>query len=517
MTELPDTITQMLNLKEVKLFNNFLTKLPPLPPNVEILELQFNNFTSFRGIITEKNTKLGKLNLSNNQIVEIDDSFSYYPLISIDLSRNKIQKLPDKWPKTLTGLNLGFNQITDISNIIIPSLEELYLSGNKIKVLTRNLIIMKRLKSLSISCNEISHIEELKEEDLNESSHLEKLYMGFNKIKEFPENFFKQYKNIGLLDFSYNQISKLPKDLESMSFGHLHMNGNLLNEECLEELSELQCLNLYISDNLFKNELDPDEIDFEEAIFEENKSLASGHAEMCGLRPTFEDSCVLQEKFNHDKHIYAVFDGHGGSLGAKKAAETLISVYKSYDKNNTKEALISTFKELETIVCEASFKNIEGTTATVVLVDKDQVFSANLGDSRSVLISKDSVKQISYEHKGYDREEHQRIKSVGGFITENDRVQGIICVPRSLGDKGLKKYLSSEPYISESKITDDDQYIVIACDGVWDMLSNEDVKNLINPEFDSARNSRMIRDCAFALGSTDNISCVVINLKLLKE
>jgi adenylate cyclase len=515
ITFLPDSLESVENLVELKLDHNEITSIPLLPSKIQKVDLHFNKIKSFKYPFSSPNKTLENINLSNNEISELGDVSDLEALTYLDLCVNKIKEFPKKWPVAIDEIYLGNNLIEDVSDFCAPTLRGLFLSDNRLtRIPSSFFTIHKSLKTLSLAKNQITHLEDI---PCTDSCKLENLFLGFNQISEFPKNFFTFYSSISVLDFSYNLIKSVPSELQNMSFNHIHMNSNLISETSLEVLQELSTMYMYLSDNKFSQTLDKDELDFEEGLRSDvDHDKAAGHGEMCGMRPSFEDSHVIEINFAPNKSLFAIFDGHGGALGAKKAAEVLLDIVTSVSNELSMEnAILEIFKELETKVCEASFKNVEGATATVVMIHEDTIYSANLGDSRSILVSKNKVEQLSYEHKGYDRQEHDRIRETGGFITDNDRVQGIIGVPRALGDKGLKKYLSSDPYLSSRKITEDDLYCVIACDGVWDVLSNEAVAELLDPTLSCSQNARKIRDCAFALSSTDNISVIVINLKLL--
>lgn len=125
-----------------------------------------------------------------------------------------------------------------------------------------------------------------------------------------------------------------------------------------------------------------------------------------------------------------------------------------------------------------------GCTATVVLISPTHIICANAGDSRSVL-ARSSGQQcvpLSEDHKPENSGELARIHAAGGFVEEN-RVNGSLNLSRSLGDFEYKMtpelpfdqqmvICVPEIHIEERKASDD--FIVVACDGIWDCLSSED-------------------------------------------
>lgn len=124
-----------------------------------------------------------------------------------------------------------------------------------------------------------------------------------------------------------------------------------------------------------------------------------------------------------------------------------------------------------------------GCTATVVLVSATHIFCANAGDSRSVLMRKTKeVVALSDDHKPDNALEKARIESCGGFVDEN-RVNGSLNLSRSFGDFEYKSTANKsfkdqmvicDPDISKTTRQDNDDFILLACDGIWDCMNNEE-------------------------------------------
>lgn len=99
---------------------------------------------------------------------------------------------------------------------------------------------------------------------------------------------------------------------------------------------------------------------------------------------------------------------------------------------------------------------------------KGRLYTANVGDSRVVLCRDGKSIRLSCDHKGSDLNEVKRISDAGGFVA-NERVSGVLAVTRALGDEELKDYVIGNPYTTKVKISPDDEFIIIACDGVSDI------------------------------------------------
>ena len=124
----------------------------------------------------------------------------------------------------------------------------------------------------------------------------------------------------------------------------------------------------------------------------------------------------------------------------------------------------------------------DGSTAIVCLIHNSVLYVANCGDSRCVLVSSGGYAQdMSVDHKPNSASEKSRIEALGGRIIYYGtwRVEGILAVTRSIGDRRLKRYVSSRPDIVTRRLRPGDDYAVLASDGVWDVLSSQAACDLV--------------------------------------
>jgi serine/threonine protein phosphatase PrpC len=182
-----------------------------------------------------------------------------------------------------------------------------------------------------------------------------------------------------------------------------------------------------------------------------------------------------------------------------------------------------------------------GTTACIVLVTPEHLVCANAGDSRSVY-SKTSQKAIplSYDHKPDDEEEERRIRAAGGYVA-GGRVEGDLAVSRGLGDfrfKHMPTVLAAgsgtgnmQPHdqkvspvpdiIVQNRNKDQDEFIIVACDGIWDVRSNQDCVDEVASLFEEGETdlgllSEEILDRCLQLGSKDNMTALVVQFPAQK-
>jgi len=89
---------------------------------------------------------------------------------------------------------------------------------------------------------------------------------------------------------------------------------------------------------------------------------------------------------------------------------------------------------------------------------------------------------------------------------------GDLAVARSLGDISSNPYVTSKPFVFERELDEDDEFIVIGCDGVYDVFDDQEVVDIVKkcPPDNCAT---ILRDYAYLSGSNDNISAIVVHLK----
>ena len=100
------------------------------------------------------------------------------------------------------------------------------------------------------------------------------------------------------------------------------------------------------------------------------------------------------------------------------------------------------------------------------------MYVANVGDTRAVLSKNGVAERMSQDHKATDKSEVERIRSGGGIVVEN-RVGGSLAVTRAFGDHSLKRDgVIAKPFINKHALRPFDKFLVIASDGVWDVLED---------------------------------------------
>ena len=233
-------------------------------------------------------------------------------------------------------------------------------------------------------------------------------------------------------------------------------------------------------------------------------------------RDYMEDITVIKHCYLKDssQHLFCVFDGHGGDQSAKLSEVFFPEIFGHLlkeDSSNISNCLHKAFIKLDQ---EAKKENCitVGNTATVIYINKKQLYCANVGDSSCCLVSKNEAKIISYDDKCNDPKEVKRVKALGGQIIDN-RLEGILAMTRAIGDYDLKDYgLTAEPHIFQCEITNNERFVVLASDGIWDVVNSQDIYNICEREYNCDVIVDKIVSLAIENGSQDNISCIVVSL-----
>ena len=231
-------------------------------------------------------------------------------------------------------------------------------------------------------------------------------------------------------------------------------------------------------------------------------------------RQSMEDIGVTLPEFITEPKtsLFGIFDGHGGNDVVKYIKNRLPEIIKSYlEKNNSiEDSFTFAFNKIDE---ELKFYDSEhtGSTATLVVFQNNKIYCANVGDSTAFIIYDNFIKKISTDHKCSDPKEEERIILSGGKVTKN-RVMGQLVLSRCLGDLYCKKYgVINTPDISANKIDKNIKYVVIASDGVWDVVNENEILNLSIKQKNAEEFCKELVKLSIEKNTKDNVSCIVIS------
>lgn len=196
-----------------------------------------------------------------------------------------------------------------------------------------------------------------------------------------------------------------------------------------------------------------------------------------------------------DWSYFAVFDGHAGFKVSEHCGKHLLEAIihtEEFKSSDVVKAIHSGFLNLDNKMRDipelASGADKSGTTAVCAFISNENVYIANCGDSRAVLCRNGVPVFSTEDHKPFLMSEKRRIVNAGGSVM-CQRVNGSLAVSRALGDYDYKnvselgqceQLVSPEPEIFCQERDPQDYFLVLACDGVWDVMSNEAVCSFIS-------------------------------------
>ena len=233
-------------------------------------------------------------------------------------------------------------------------------------------------------------------------------------------------------------------------------------------------------------------------------------------RQTMEDIGIMIPDLTTDYKVslFGIFDGHGGSDVVKFVKDRLPQLIKTYlnDLCPVEQAFKNAFEKVDQ---ELKFFDSEyiGTTATIVLIKDNNIYCANVGDSKAYILYEKNYEQITSDHKCTNEDERTRILSMGGTINKN-RVKGQLILTRTLGDLYVKQYgVINTPDISVNEINKNINYVILASDGIWDVVDLDTLVKMGQAGKNVGEFCEDIVKLAINKETKDNVSCIVISFK----
>jgi len=293
-----------------------------------------------------------------------------------------------------------------------------------------------------------------------------------------------------------------------------------------------------------------------------------------------EDAHITDLHLTDQISLFGVYDGHGGKEVSNYIAKNLLSILKAnenFKKGLLAEAISETYLEIDKRMAtkegklelhslaglghahdfarkpednddsteeqkEAERKRREqeeeeeldsfkygtgsGSTAVTAIINGKEILVANCGDSRCVLSRDFQAIEMSVDHKPTTTEEYDRISKAGGFVA-NGRVMGDLNLSRAIGDMQYKQnqsmsqqlqMITADPEIKKIEITTSDQFLILACDGVWDVKSSQQAVDYVHEKI--KENVPLERICELLLDEclaksaagvgTDNMTVIIV-------
>eukprot|EP00164_Ancoracysta_twista_P001767 GFYU01002320.1.p1 GENE.GFYU01002320.1~~GFYU01002320.1.p1 ORF type:complete len:893 (-),score=187.31 GFYU01002320.1:336-3014(-) len=560
--ELCEQIGDLSSLERIYLDYNRIRELPQSFGNLDQLidvTVSFNQLSSIDVLFGL--TRLDRLNATCNQIIDIGPKISNLTsLRELDVGCNYLSRLPDGLAplKTLSFLNLFQNSFTELPESVceIPQLKSLSISYNDIEQLPASIGNITSLRELHCAGTGLTTLPQ----SLGKLTSLTSLFLGFNQLSSLPEG-IGYLPSLRLLDIKGNFLHYLPEELAGLLVNvkmwssaaalalasnrernspstssnggrksaamnrhvrHVLESGDISkNSPCkmrrVRSMSSWEDNTDNMAADSFQMQTPLPRLDKEVPVQKGEAALSVGESLMTGRRPCMEDYVTIKRSFRgvRNNHYFAVFDGHSGHEAAEYAALNFHKVLKfllfhqeGHDNHPMEEIIRQAYLSVNDKM-HAMQSNLEsGTTALTALVVDKTLYVGNLGDSRAVMCRAGEAVRITYDHRPLH--EVGRIREVGGYVTADNRLNGLLGVSRALGDFYLRPSLSCEPEITRFDLGPEEEFIIMATDGLWETISEEAAVEIVRDEKDVWRAADRLRDTAYLLGSSDNISVVVV-------
>ncbi|XP_055466223.1 protein phosphatase 1F [Psammomys obesus] len=259
--------------------------------------------------------------------------------------------------------------------------------------------------------------------------------------------------------------------------------------------------------------------------------LVSIHA-IRNTRRKMEDRHVALPTFNHlfglsdsvDRAYFAVFDGHGG-VDAARYASVHVHANAAHQPElltDPAAALREAFRRTDdSFLWKAKRERLQsGTTGVCALITGTTLHVAWLGDSQVTLVQQGQVVKLMEPHRPERQDEKARIEELGGFVSLMDcwRVNGTLAVSRAIGDVFQKPYVSGEADAASRELTGLEDYLLLACDGFFDVVPYHEIPGLVHSHLvrQNGSGSHVAEELVAVArdrGSHDNITVMVVFLR----
>ncbi|EED23950.1 protein phosphatase 2C, putative [Talaromyces stipitatus ATCC 10500] len=254
-------------------------------------------------------------------------------------------------------------------------------------------------------------------------------------------------------------------------------------------------------------------------------TMEDAHAAILDLHAKYINKSSEPTSPDQRLSFFGVYDGHGGdkvALFAGEKVHQIVAKQEAFAKGNIEQALKDGFLATDRAILDDPRyeEEVSGCTASVGVISRDKIWVANAGDSRTVLGVKGRAKPLSFDHKPQNEGEKARISAAGGFV-DFGRVNGNLALSRAIGDFEFKKsaelspeqqIVTAYPDVTTHEITEDDEFLVIACDGIWDCQSSQAVVEFVRRGIAAKQDlyricENMMDNCLSSNSETGGVGC----------
>ncbi|XP_034560726.1 PH domain leucine-rich repeat-containing protein phosphatase 1-like [Notolabrus celidotus] len=471
---------------------------------LEVVDLQHNHLTELPHNLFIKAQSLRYLNVSANKLENLpaaslsEDSFS--SLEELYVTNNS---LTDKCVPLLTGhgrlrvLHLAYNQLqtfTASKLARLEQLEELDLSGNRLRAVPTTILSCQRMHTLSAHSNCIN---------------------AFPEVLQLPE--------IKCVDLSCNELTEitLPETLPP-KLQELDLTGNPrlnLDHRSLELLNNIKCFRVDPSPSapcVSESHGAP-------AVWSHGYTEASGvKNKLCVAALALDSFCGIREA------LYGVFDGDRNVEVPYLLQCTMGDVLAEelHRGQRQEDYMTNTFLTMQRKLGTAGQRM--GGSAALCHIRHDPVApgehggcftlkAANVGRCQAVLCRDGRAVELTTTHTVKEEAEYQRVRQHNAIITEDNKVSGVTDSTRIMGYSFLCPSVTPRPHVSTVTLTPQDEFFLLGSRGLWDMLSPGEAVEAVRNVPDALAAAKKLVTLAQSYGCSDSLSAVVVQLSITED
>uniref|UniRef100_A0A672FVX0 PH domain leucine-rich repeat protein phosphatase 1-like n=1 Tax=Salarias fasciatus TaxID=181472 RepID=A0A672FVX0_SALFA len=471
---------------------------------LEVLDLQHNFLTELPHNLFIKAQSLRYLNASANKLESLpaaslsDDASS--SLAELYATNNS---LTDKCIPLLTGhghlrvLHLAYNQLqtfTASKLARLEQLEELDLSGNRLRAVPTTILSCQRLHTLAAHSNCIN---------------------AFPEVLQLPE--------IKCVDLSCNELTEvtlpeaLPPKLQELDLtGNPRLN---LDHKSLELLNNIRCFRVDPSPSApFASESHG-----APAVWSHGYTEASGvKNKLCVAALALDSFCGVREA------LYGVFDGDRNVEVPYLLQCTMGDVLAEELHRGQRQGdyMTNTFLTMQRKLGTAGQRM--GGSAALCHIRHDPVTpgehgacftlkAANVGRCQAVLCRDGKAMQLSAVHTVRDEAEYHRVREHNAIITEDNKVSGVTDSTRIMGYSFLCPSVTPRPHVATVTLTPQDEFFLLGSRGLWDMLSPSEAVEAVRNVPDALAAAKKLVTLAQSYSCSDSLSAVVVKLSITED
>ncbi|KAM4739574.1 PH domain leucine-rich repeat-containing protein phosphatase 1-like [Anableps anableps] len=506
VTELPVWLLSSGSLRKLLAGWNDVCRLPERleSSQLEVLDLQHNHLTELPHNLFMKAQSLRYLNASANKLEDLpaaslsDDACS--SLEELYVTNNC---LTDKCIPLLTGhgrlrvLHLAYNQLQTFTASKLGRLElleELDLSGNRLRAVPTTILSCRRLHTLSAHSNCIN---------------------TFPEVLQLPE--------IKCVDLSCNELTEvalpevLPPKLQELDLtGNPRLN---LDHKSLELLNNIRCFRVDPSPSA--------------SAASESHGVPAvwshGFTEASGVKNKLCVAALAQDTFCGTREaLYGVFDGDRNVEVPYLLQCTMGDVLAEELHRGLRQEdyMTNTFLTMQRKLGTAGQRM--GGSAALCHIRHDPVApgepgscftlkAANVGRCQAVLCRGGKALLLSNTHTVREESEYERVRQHNAVITEDNKVSGVTDSTRMMGYSFLSPSVTPCPHVSMVTLTPQDEFFLLGSRGLWDLLSPSEAIEAVRNVPDALAAAKKLVTLAQSYGCSDSLSAVVVQLNVTED